>query len=53
MPNGQGEEMVFQVEEMQTSGLERGHMGTVRRECNWGGGSVSRSRDTPEKTVLT
>ena len=33
VPGGWGEEMGFQVEEMQTQGLEAGgHMGTARRK---------------------
>lgn len=30
------EEMVFQVVEKHMQGLERGHMGTRKRECDWG-----------------
>lgn len=40
-------------EEMQTGGLEGGHTGTVKRECDWRGSSVTRSREKTKKTICT
>lgn len=49
------EEMVFQVAEKPMQSLERGYMGTRKRECDWGversGISVQEARTMLRKTL--